>query len=171
MRTLLLQERKTSAQMRLPSLAPSRKNLGPNLLLSWRSRMMTGKRPKIGRETERFHRNLRLQEMRMRKIQRRRRKKTLIQRRRKIEDRCIPRLQKGLRSRQVCSKTVVGRHCRLTRLIVESQKKLLANWRKMRSSQMKRRIHQRRNLRERRMEEKPGLEKWKRYSDLHYMMV
>ena len=32
---------------------------------------------------------------------------------------------------------------------------------------MKRRIHQRRNLRERR----PGLEKWKMYSDLHYMMV
>ena len=32
---------------------------------------------------------------------------------------------------------------------------------------MKRKIHQRRNLRERR----PGLEKWKMYSDLHYMMV
>ena len=32
---------------------------------------------------------------------------------------------------------------------------------------MKRGIHQRRNLRERR----PGLEKWKRYSGFHYMMV
>ena len=32
---------------------------------------------------------------------------------------------------------------------------------------MKRKIHQRRNLRERR----PGLEKWKRYSGFHYMMV
>ena len=152
MRTLLLQERKTPAQMRLPSLAPSRKNLGPNLPLSWRSRMMIGKRPKIGRETERFHKNLRLQKMRMRQIQRRRRKK-LIQRRRKIEDRCIPRLQKGLRSRQVCSKTVVGRHCRLTRLIVESQKKLLANWTKMRRFRRMRTIHQRRNLREMRMKE------------------
>ena len=80
---------------------------------------------------------------------------------------------KGSGSRQVCLKTrrTVERHCRWTRLTGESQKKLLENWKKMRRFQMKRRIHQRWNLRERRMEERPGLQKWKTYSDLHYMMV
>jgi len=47
---------------------------------------------------------------------------------------------------------------------VESQKKLLENWRKMKRSQMKRKIHQRRMKRS-------GLGKWKRYSELHYMKV
>ena len=34
---------------------------------------------------------------------------------------------------------------------------------------MKRKIHQRRNLRERK--KRPGLENWKRCSELHYMMA
>ena len=57
----------------------------------------------------------------------------------------------------------------MTRLIVESQKNLLANWRKTKRSQMKRKIHHRRNLRERK--KRPGLENWKRCSELHYMMA
>ena len=57
----------------------------------------------------------------------------------------------------------------MTRLIVESQKNLLANWRKTKRSQMKRKIHQRRNLRKRK--KRPGLENWKRCSELHYMMA
>ena len=45
---------------------------------------------------------------------------------------------------------------------------MLANWRKTKRSQMKRKIHHRRNLRERK--KRPGLENWKRCSDLHYMI-
>jgi len=102
------------------------------------------------------------------KIQMTRRRRK-IQKRRKTGDQCILSLQEGLRSCQVCLKTrrTVGHQCRWMRLLGESQKKLLENWRKMRRSRMKRKTHQRRNLKERR----PGLEKWKRYSDLHYMMV
>jgi len=97
MRTLLLQKRKTPGQkIRLPS----RKNLDPLLPLGWgkvrcRTKMVIGKQLKIGQDwTERFHKNLRLQKMRTRKIQTtKRRKKMLIQTRRKTGVRCIPRLQ------------------------------------------------------------------------------
>ena len=98
MKTLLLQKRKTPGQkIRLLFLGSSRKNLGPLLPLSWRkvrcrTRMVIGKRLKIGQETERFHKNIRVQKMRTRKIQTtRRRKKMLIQTRRKTGVRCIPR--------------------------------------------------------------------------------
>ena len=95
MRTLLLQKRKTPRQkIRLPS----RKNPGPLLPLGWgkvrcRTKMVIGKQLKIGQDwTERFHKNLRLQKMRTGKIQTtRRRKKMLIQTRRKTGVRCIPR--------------------------------------------------------------------------------
>ena len=186
MTTLLIRKRKMLAQQQtiMSFLEPFHKNLDSLLPLSWwrvhcKMRMMIEKQLKTGRETERFHKNLRLQRTRkrwrLRKIQtrRRRKKETRIQTRKKTGDRYILTLLKGSGSRQVCLKTrrTVGRQCRWMRLIVESQKKLLENWRKMRWSRMKMKIHQRRNLRERRMKERPGLEKWKRYSELHYMMV
>ena len=68
MTTLLIRKRMKLAQQQtiLPFLVPSRKNLDSLLLLSWRkvhctTRMMIEKQVRIGRETERFHKNLRLQ--------------------------------------------------------------------------------------------------------------
>ena len=65
--TLILKRKKLGSQQTiLLLLAPSHKNLDQLIPLSWKkvhckTRTMIEKQLKIGRETERFHKNLRLQ--------------------------------------------------------------------------------------------------------------
>ena len=157
---MTLLRRKSAVRIILSFLEPSRKNLDQPLLKSLRKvrckmRMMIEEEMKIERETEILHKNLRPQ--RTRKEDQLTRKETGIQTKRrkmriqtrKTEHRCIRKMP-DCSENPVCSRMrrTVGGRCTLMKLIVESQRRLVENWK----------IHQ-----------TLGLEEKKNYFQLHCM--
>ena len=143
---MTLLRRKSAVRIILSFLEPSRKNLGQPLLKSLRKvrckmRMMI-EEEMIERETEILHKNLRPQRTRKED------QLTRIQTR-KTEHRCIRKMP-DCSENPVCSRKrrTVGGRCTLMKLIVESQRRLVENWK----------IHQ-----------TLGLEEKKNYFELHCM--
>ena len=166
---MTLLRRKLAVRIISSFLEPSRKNLDQPLLKSLRKvrckmKMMIEEQMKIERETEILHKNLRPQ--RTRKEDQLTRKETGIQTKRremriqttmrkmriqtrKTEHRCIRKMP-DCSENPVCSRMrrTVGGRCTLMKLIVESQRRLVENWK----------IHQ-----------SLGLEEKKNYFELHCM--
>ena len=149
---MTLLRRKSAVRIILSFLEPSRRNLDQPLLKSLRKvrckmRMMIEEQM-IERETEILHKNLRPQ--RTRKEDQLTRKEMRIQTTtRKTEHRCIRKML-DCSENPVCSRMrrTVGGRCTLMKLIVESQRRLVENWK----------IHQ-----------SLGLEEKKNYFELHCM--
>ena len=166
---MTLLRRKSAVRIISSFLEPSRKNLDQPLLKSLRKvrckmKMMIEEQMKIEQETEILHKNLRPQ--RTRKEDQLTRKETGIQTKRrkmriqttmrkmriqtrKTEHRCIRKMP-DCSENPVCSmkRRTVGGRCTLMKLIVESQRRLVENWK----------IHQ-----------SLGLEEKKNYFELHCM--